>query len=216
MVNFTVHGIGRPQRALDPGEDERWITVEQFETLLDVVARCPETRLTFDDGNVSDVEVALPRLVQRGLRAEFFPLAGRVGSRGFVDRAGLRRLIAAGMDVGSHGWDRFGTRRFEERVLRRELDAAPRLLGELSGRAVCRYSLSGRRVDRRVLGRLRAAGATRVYAGRGPGGPGGPGGAWLQHRVEVHRELDRKWAEGVLAGRDPRRWSGRLTGLLAF
>ncbi|MFI5605891.1 polysaccharide deacetylase family protein [Amycolatopsis sp. NPDC051903] len=203
MVNFAVHGIGRPQRALDPGEDERWITVDQFDTLLDLVGTRPDVRLTFDDGNVSDVEVALPRLVARGLRGEFFPLAGRVGSRGFVDRSGLRDLVAAGMDVGSHGWDRFGAERFfEERVLRRELDVAPRVLGELSGRPVCRYALPQGRVDRRVLGHLKAAGATRVYAGdRRPT----RGGEWLQHRVEVRHDFDQAWAEDALA-QTRRRW----------
>ncbi|HWD06497.1 MAG TPA: polysaccharide deacetylase family protein [Amycolatopsis sp.] len=197
MVNFTIHGIGLPPRALDPGEDERWITVEQFEMLLDVVGPRPDVRLTFDDGNVSDVEIALPRLVERGITGEFFPLAGRVGTRGFVDRAGLRDLVAAGMVVGSHGWDRFGSRRyFDERVLQRELDVAPRVLEELSGRPVRRYALPGR-VNRRVLGRLKAAGATRVYAGERGGGRG----EWLQRRVEVRGGFDRGWVDRVLAGK---------------
>jgi hypothetical protein len=65
MVNFAVHGVGRPERSLDPGEDERWITVEQFERLLEAVAGHEDAHLTFDDGNASDVEVALPRLVSR-------------------------------------------------------------------------------------------------------------------------------------------------------
>lgn len=200
MINFTVHGIGRPPRALDPGEDDRWITVDQFDTLLDVVATRSDVRLTFDDGNASDVEVALPRLLSRGLRGEFFPLAGRVGTRGFVDRSGLRDLVAAGMDVGSHGWDRFGSHRyFEERVLRRELDVAPRVLAELSGRPVRRYALPGVRADRRVLGRLKAAGATRVYAGtRVPTRSG-----WLQHRIELRHDFTRTWAEDILARKSP-------------
>ncbi|SEP41854.1 polysaccharide deacetylase family protein [Amycolatopsis saalfeldensis] len=196
MVNFAVHGVGRPERALDPGEDERWITVEQFDRLLEAVAGQEDAHLTFDDGNASDVEVALPRLVSRGLRAEFFPLAGRVGERGYVDPDGLRQLVDAGMDVGSHGWERRDWRRLDDRQARRELEAAPRLLTELSGRAVCRYSLPSGRLDRRVLGRLRAAGATRVYSssrslGAGPGG-------WLQPRVQVHREMDADWVAAAL------------------
>lgn len=38
----------------------------------------------------------------------------------------------------------------------------------------------------------------------------------MQNRVEVHRDLDREWAEGVLVGRYGHRWPGRLTGLLTF
>src|SRR6266511_1025697 len=102
-VNLAMHGIGRPARQLEPGENERWVSVEQFEEVLDAVGDRPDVHLTFDDGNSSDVEIALPRLVERGLTAEFFPLAGRLGQRGYVDRSGLRELARAGMEIGSHG-----------------------------------------------------------------------------------------------------------------
>lgn len=193
MITFAVHGIGRPRRALDPGEDERWLTVEQFDDLLDVVATSG-ARLTFDDGNVSDVEIALPRLVERNLRAEFFPLAGRVGERGYVNSGDLRRLVDAGMHVGSHGWDRHDWRHLDRAfTVRRELDAAPRLLAELSGKPVRRYSLPPGPYDRRVVRHLRAAGATRVYAG----GRSRPG-SWLHSRVEVRSDLNARWAAGAI------------------
>ncbi|GAA3553921.1 polysaccharide deacetylase family protein [Amycolatopsis ultiminotia] len=201
MVTFAVHGIGLPRRALDPGEDERWLTVEQFDSLLDVVT-AGNARLTFDDGNISDVEIALPRLVERGLRAEFFPLAGRVGERGYVGRADLRRLVEAGMHVGSHGWDRHDWRYLDRAfTVSRELDAAPRLLEELSGTPVQRYSLPPGRYDRRVLTHLRAAGATRVYSSGGRSRPG----SWLRTRTEVRSDLDTGWAEGAIR-RSARRW----------
>ncbi|WP_409466936.1 polysaccharide deacetylase family protein [Amycolatopsis sp. GA6-003] len=203
MITFAVHGIGKPQRSLDPGEDERWITVEQFDTLLDVVSGTG-ARLTFDDGNSSDVEIALPRLVERGLYAEFFPLAGRVGERGYVDRDGLRQLVDAGMHVGSHGWDRLDWRRLDGSfAVRRELDEAPRLLEELSGTPVRRFSLPEGRFDRRVLTHLREAGATRVYANVG----GVRGAALVRPRTEIRSDLNSSWAEAV--SRRPRRFPGR-------
>ena len=63
LVNVTVHGIGPPPRPLDPGEERMWVSVEQFERVVDVAADRDDVRLTFDDGNVSDLEVALPRLL---------------------------------------------------------------------------------------------------------------------------------------------------------
>ncbi|MBB4686540.1 polysaccharide deacetylase family protein [Amycolatopsis jiangsuensis] len=214
MVTFAVHGIGRPRRALDPGEDERWLTVEQFDSLLDVVAGAG-AHLTFDDGNVSDVEIALPRLVDRGLHAEFFPLAGRVGERGYVGREDLRRLVRAGMHVGSHGWDRHGWRHLDRTfTVRRELDAAPRLLEELSGAPVQRYSLPSGSYDRRVLTHLREAGATRVYSTGGRSRPG----AWLRPRVEVRSDLDAGWVENAVRRAGLRRWhrTSGGAGLLRF
>ena len=92
------HGIGPVGRQFDPGEEQVWVSTEQFERLLDAVAGRSDVRLSFDDGNSSDVEIALPRLVERGLTAEFFLLAGMLGERGRVDRDGVVALLEAGMD----------------------------------------------------------------------------------------------------------------------
>jgi peptidoglycan/xylan/chitin deacetylase (PgdA/CDA1 family) len=198
-VNLALHGIGRPARQLDPGEDERWVTVEQFEQVLEVVAERDDVHLTFDDGNESDVEVALPRLVDRGLTAEFFPLAGRLGQRGYLDRAGVRELARAGMEIGSHGWEPRDWRRLDDRHARRELTEAPKLLGALCGRPVCRFSLPFGAYDRQVLTRLRQAGATRVYTS--DGGAASHDG-WLQARTELRHDVDGEWLDDVLvAGR---------------
>ncbi|HEY3469573.1 MAG TPA: polysaccharide deacetylase family protein [Amycolatopsis sp.] len=208
-VNFAVHGIGRPARQLDPGEDERWVTVEQFERVLDAVGERDDVHLTFDDGNESDVEIALPRLVDRGLTAEFFPLAGRLGQRGYLDRDGLRELVRAGMEIGSHGWEPRDWRRLDDRHARRELKDAPKLLGDLCGRPVRRFSLPFGAYDRRVLARLRQAGATRVYTSDG-GGAQRDG--WLQPRTELRHDLDDEWLDDVFAA-GPRRaahWVNRV------
>src|SRR3954471_13664576 len=104
VINLTVHGIGDPprDRTLDPGEDRTWVTVEQFEQVLDAVVGRPDVRLTFDDGNASDVEIALPRLLERGLSAEFFVLTGLLGEPGRLAVDDARLLREAGMRVGSH------------------------------------------------------------------------------------------------------------------
>ena len=103
MLNF--HCVGRPKRALADGEDGVRVDRQQFAEILDVVAGRDDVRLTFDDGNRSDVAEALPELLRRGLRAEFFVCAGRFGTPEFVDEHDLRELHRAGMSVGSHGMD---------------------------------------------------------------------------------------------------------------
>lgn len=199
MVILAVGGIGRPVRALDPGENESWVTVEQFERVLDAVAGREDVRLTFDDGNASDVRIALPRLVDRGLEAEFFPLAGRVGERGFLDAAGLRELVEAGMSIGSHGWEHRDWRRLDDRLARRELEAAPKLLADLSGEPVRSYAPPFGAYDRRLLKRLRRSGATKVYTTEG-GAATSDG--WLQPRTELRYDVDQKWIDSVLGERD--------------
>lgn len=53
------------------------MSVAQFAQVLEAVAKRSDVRISFDDGNASDVEVALPRLVD--LTAEFFLPAEMLG-----------------------------------------------------------------------------------------------------------------------------------------
>jgi peptidoglycan/xylan/chitin deacetylase (PgdA/CDA1 family) len=195
VLNILVHGIGSAGRELDPGEEQVWVSTEQFERLLDAVAKRPDVRISFDDGNSSDVDVALPRLVERDLTAEFFLLAGSLGERGRVDRAGVRALLDAGMAIGSHGWAHRDWRRIDSAQAREELDDAHRVLGEVTGRPVSRVAIPFGSYDRHVLRRLRAAGVTRAYTS--DGGRARPD-AWLQARTSVRHDMDAAWIAQVL------------------
>src|SRR4051794_34444946 len=104
VLNICFHGVGEPQREMEPGEDVYWVTAARFEAILDEVTGWPvPVRLSFDDGNASDVEIGLPALAERGLSAEFFLLAGRLDTPGSVSSAGAAKLRSTGMTVGSHG-----------------------------------------------------------------------------------------------------------------
>jgi peptidoglycan/xylan/chitin deacetylase (PgdA/CDA1 family) len=195
VVNITVHGIAPTSRELDPDEDQTWVSVEQFEQLLDAVVERPDVRITFDDGNASDVEVALPRLVERGLTAEFFLLAGLLGERGRVDHAGVRALMDAGMAIGSHGWSHRDWRRMDQAQARQELSDAHRVLSELTRRPVSRVAIPFGSYDRHVLRLLRSAGVTRAYTS--DGGRTRPD-AWLQARTSLRHDMDAAWIAGAL------------------
>ena len=58
--------------------------------------------ITFDDGRSSDVEHALPVLTRRGFRAEFFLTTSLIGRPGYLAWRDARRLVEAGMGIGSH------------------------------------------------------------------------------------------------------------------
>jgi len=197
VINLTVHGIGDPPRELDPGEDRTWVTVDQFTQVLDAVAGRTDVRLTFDDGNASDVEIALPELVARGLTAEFFVLAGLLDEPGRLTRGDVRKLLDAGMRVGSHGWSHRDWRRIDAGQALEEMVEAPKVLAGLTGTAVNRVAVPFGSYDRRVLTRLRGVGTTVVYTS--DGGPTRPD-AWFQPRTSLHHQLDPQWTSDVLAG----------------
>jgi peptidoglycan/xylan/chitin deacetylase (PgdA/CDA1 family) len=197
VVNVTVHGVGTPPRELDPGEDVAWVGIEQFERVLDAAVGRADVRITFDDGNASDVEIALPRLLERGLTAEFFIPAGLIGEPGRLDKDGVRELSRAGMAIGSHGWAHVDWRQLDEDLVHQEMVEANRVLEELAGQPVTRVSIPFGSYDRHVLRRLRQAKVTRAYTSDGGRARHD---SWLQPRNSLRDTLDATWISRVMHG----------------
>lgn len=204
VVNVNVHGIGpRPTRPLDEGEDRVWISVEQFEGLLDATIGRPDVTLTFDDGNLSDLEIGLPRLLERGLRARFYVCAGLLGEPDRLDAAGVRELQGAGMVIGSHGWDHRDWRSLDwgsggATQVEDEMVRARRDLERLTGSDVTEVAVPFGSYDRHVLRALRRTGATRVYTSDGGRARTG---AWLQARNSIHADDGPDWPRRVMLDR---------------
>lgn len=59
--------------------------------------------LTFDDGLSSDADVAVPALIERGLRGTFFVTVENIGRPGYCGWKDLAGMIRLGMEIGSHG-----------------------------------------------------------------------------------------------------------------
>ena len=162
-INLTFHGVGEPQRRLDPGEANVWVGRERFLSILDSVKDRADVRITFDDGNASDVTHALPALRERGLKATFFVVAGRLGAPLFLDAAAVKELADAGMTIGSHGMRHRAWRGLDDGALREELVDAKSILEDVVGRPVTQAACPFGSYDRRVLRRLRGSGYHHVY-----------------------------------------------------
>jgi peptidoglycan/xylan/chitin deacetylase (PgdA/CDA1 family) len=182
LINLTFHGIGEPERRLDPGEQDVWVSLRQFLGVLDSVASRDDVQITFDDGNASDVEHALPALRARALTATFFLVAGNVGAPGYVDRRGVEALVEAGMTIGCHGMRHRPWRWLDQGALREELVDARTALEQIARRPVTTAACPFGAYDRRVLTSLRRSGYARVYTSdRGTTRPA----AWVQPRNTV-------------------------------
>ena len=183
-VNLTFHGIGQPSRHLQAGEDAVWMDVPEFESVLDAVVGRDDVRLTFDDGNISDLNHALPALRERGLLATFFVVAGRIGTAGSLDEDDIHTLAAEGMTIGGHGMLHQSWRDLSDSELHAELVVSKRELEGLLGCSVTEAACPFGRYDRRVLRKLRAAGYQRVFTS-----DGGPAAfdAWMQARNTIGR-----------------------------
>lgn len=185
VINICFHGIGTPARELEPGEDRYWITAASYHAILDEVATWPAVRLSFDDGNASDVAIGLPGLLARGLTADFFLLAGRLSSAGSVDADGVRELHRHGMRIGTHGMRHRSWRGMDPGTRHEELVAARDRLAEAAGAAVDEAACPLGRYDRGLLAALRGFGYRRVFTSdRRPADRD----AWLQPRFSVTRD----------------------------
>lgn len=184
VINVCFHGVGEPGRALEPGEGGYWVDPDRFRRILDEVATWPATRLSFDDGNASDLEYALPALVERSLTADFFVLAGRFGAPGSLGEAGVRELRAAGMRIGTHGMAHRSWRGLDPGAQREEFEVARERIAAAVGEPVDTAACPLGQYDRRVLGSLRRLGYTRVFTSDRRRARAG---AWLQPRHSVRR-----------------------------
>ncbi len=120
--------------------------------------------ITFDDGHVSNHEIALPALAARNLTATFFLTAGWMATRsGYMDWSQVRALHNAGQRIGAHGWSHTLLTHCDDAALHTELHTARLTLEDKLGTPITTMSLPGGRFDQRVLAACKAAGYTHVY-----------------------------------------------------
>ncbi|MEQ1955498.1 polysaccharide deacetylase family protein [Mesorhizobium sp. CN2-181] len=200
IVNF--HGIGKPGRAYEPGEAAYWISAERFRDILDRIADHPDRdrlAITFDDGNSSDLAIGAPELRRRGLTAQFFVLTGRIGEAGSLSDDDIRRLIDAGMDIGSHGiahrdWSSLASEDLED-----ELVSSKTLLEGLCGMPVRSAAIPFGRYNAAVVAALRKAGYGTAYSSDGGSAKKS---AFLKPRTSIRQDTTDAALERLLSGRD--------------
>ena len=202
-IALNFHGIGRPGRALEAGEERYWIDSATFRAIIECVAgargRGGDILVTFDDGNASDIEIAAPELARHGITASFFPLAGRLGAAGSLTAPDLRALRAAGHEIGSHGFDHVDWRRLDDEGRARELDRARAVLEDATGAAIRSAAVPFGRYDRRVLAALARRGYLTVLTSDGGRFRGAPR---LVPRNSVGRDMTAAAVAAMLAAEE--------------
>lgn len=188
ILNLNFHGIGRPiGRDFGQGEREVWVTEELFEATLDACVGREDINLSFDDGNWSDINTALPALTRRNLTATFFIVPGWLGEPGFMSRQDLKELVAAGMPIGNHGLRHHDWTTLERDKLEHEVAQGRRLLEELTGTEIHTLAIPFGAYNDTVLDALRRQAYEHVYTS--DGGTADPE-AWLQPREHLRADHD--------------------------
>ena len=210
IVHILFHGIGVPGRGVSPEDEDYFVSEDLFIAVLDEVHGQPQVELSFDDGYISDVEIALPALIERGLSARFFPLAGQLDRPGYLSVDGVRELTSARMTVGSHGMRHRSWRNMDPQARSEELIEARHVIAAAAAAPVDAAACPFGAYDRSVLTALREHGYKRIFTSdRRRAQPG----AWLQPRYSVRRgDTIQTVRDTIIA--EPR-LSGRARGVLA-
>ncbi|MGB9620052.1 MAG: polysaccharide deacetylase family protein [Armatimonadota bacterium] len=126
--------------------------------------------VTFDDAYRGVYERAYPIMVERGISATVFVVAGHIGGTNDWDTAAgdcreplmtaeqIRRMSDAGFEIGSHTMTHPRLTELSDADLNRELSDSKHVLEDLIGREVVAFSYPYGAYDYRVLAAVEAAG----------------------------------------------------------
>jgi peptidoglycan/xylan/chitin deacetylase (PgdA/CDA1 family) len=198
VLNLTFHGIGDPPATVGVAERDVWLSEADFAASLDAIRTLPEATVSFDDGNASDLQIALPALRERDISATFFVVVARLGEPGYLSAGDLRRLREEGMRIGLHGMHHQRWRGLSDDGLDEEISVARQRLEDAAGAPLDAAACPFGAYDRRVLAHLRRAGFGAVFTSDGGWASRG---AWLQARNTL-RAGDGAAAVAALAADD--------------
>lgn len=147
-----------------PSRDVYRISPARFRELLRAV-RGSACSITFDDGDRSQVELALPALAEEQVSgAIVFAVAGWVGRRAHsATWQQLRDVLAAGHSIGSHGDSHALLTGCSPSALHNEVYRSRALLEDKLGIAVESISMPGGRWSRRIAEACLDAGYRTLY-----------------------------------------------------
>ena len=161
---LTFHSIGPLTRQAAEGEMCYNVSAELFAEWIATISRTlPQCLVTFDDGNKSDIEIALPILKKHNVTAKFFPTISQIGGQDYMTWDDIRSLMGAGMQIGSHGLNHVAWTKCTSDQLLNELQQSRAILEkELETQITCAAAPFGA-ISPHVYRATKNAGYTKLY-----------------------------------------------------
>lgn len=182
---LMLHGVGPTPPAIADEEKPYWITERMFDFVLSEVS-AHGGRITFDDGNATDFDIAFGKLLDAGMTASFFIPSDRIGTPGYLDEEQIRAMHEAGMEIGSHGAAHLNWIESSDGEIARDVTVSVERLSAIIEAPVRSVAIPYGYCDRRVLAVLRRLGIGRAYSSfRGPEVEG----SWLVRRDCIKADM---------------------------
>lgn len=119
--------------------------------------------VTFDDGLEDNYTNAYPILREFGLKAYFFILVGRVGTRGYMNWQQILELKDGGMIIGSHGMSHRILTGLSDEELDYELGESKKVLENSLGKSVDYFSIPRGFCNKMVIEKAKKTGYKTVF-----------------------------------------------------
>ena len=196
-VYLNFHGLGEPGANVDADERPYWLSADCFAEILGLIAPAADrVKITFDDGNETDLTVALPLLQKKKLRADFFIPTARIGAKGYLSEANIKALRNARMGIGSHGAAHVRWTDIGDGELDFEICAPLERLSAITGDKVDTVAIPFGAYDRHVLAALKQRRVARVYTSdQGIAPPN----SWLVARNSVRSDMPLGTIQALIA-----------------
>lgn len=147
-------------------------TAQQFESHLKLAASLEQSNpdaiklpgFTFDDGHISNFEIAAPLMNRFGIRGIFFVTSSWIGVRpDTVNWEHLREMARSGHSIQSHTWTHRYLTRCTDAQAREELIRSKREIEDRLGTEVSAVSAPGGRWNSRAARLAAAVGYRQLY-----------------------------------------------------
>ena len=122
--------------------------------------------ITFDDGNRSDYQHALPMLAERGFSATFFVTRDRIGREDGLEPDMIREMHEKGMAFGAHGVTHRFLSTLDDAEQRAECADSKARLDEITGSSTRTFAPPGGRHNHRTVDFLRELGYDAMCTSR--------------------------------------------------
>ena len=175
-VALMYHGLYTDESDLSriDLEDQPYaVSKTEFEAQIEILTslktgvagtEMPEVVVTFDDGHVSNYEIAFPLLAEAGIPAYFFITTDFIEGRPhFCQPRHLREMHEAGMIIGSHGKSHRFFADLEDCDAVLEFEESRSVIESFIGGPVESISFPGGRYQKHNLEQARRAGYREIY-----------------------------------------------------
>jgi peptidoglycan/xylan/chitin deacetylase (PgdA/CDA1 family) len=160
VLNLVFHGVAD---ARTTPENDWWLERAAFERALDSLVGLRGIQISFDDGFASDAAIAMPALLERGLRADFFITTNWIGTPGHVSVEDIKQLADSGMSLGSHGMTHVRWTELTRGDLEHELAVSQATLAEITNAPVRAAACPRGAYDRSVIAAVRRVGFDTLF-----------------------------------------------------